>query len=381
MRSWRVIGNVDGPTPLQWMALFSAVVVFCFGSDLCHAATTGQATTSPVQSEIGATLSKYCLGCHNDRLRTADLTFEKADLSPDAGQAQVWENVVRKLHSRSMPPAGLSRRDEATYDKLTSWLEGELDGAAAVAPNPGRTPIHRLNRAEYSYAVRDLLDLDVDLRQLLPADDSGYGFDNIADALTVSPLLFERYLSTAKFVSRLAVGDTSVTPNTQTYKVSRYLTQENLSSEDLPFGSRGGMSLRHWFPVDGDYTIRIHLQRTWTEQLVGMYEPHRLDARLDKALARRFTVGGDGTRKRLRERPTFSQDRDTDESLEVRFSTTAGAHFIGVTFLDDSVETEDVLEPRLAVTSFAYATDPLRDPGIDRIDIAGPLLTTGSGET
>ena len=376
MRAYLRGGGAKLRTPMVVLAVLAVTGAFYAGD-----AAQPQGTATVASPEYAETLTKYCVACHNDRLRTANLTLERADLSQIGARADVWEKVVRKLRTRTMPPAGLPRPDESTYGKIASWMESELDKAGSLNPNPGRPTIHRLNRTEYSNAIRDLFALDIDVRRLLPSDDAGYGFDNIADVLTVSPLLLERYLSAAKAVSRLAVGDPSIPPTVQTYKVSKYLTQEDRMSEDLPFGSRGGISIRHWFPVDGVYLLRIHLQRTWTEQLVGTYEPHQLDVRLDRSLVKGFTIGGDGKGNRLAEKPGFSQNRDPDEKLEFRFNANAGSHLVGVSFRNDSAESEGVLEPKLAVTSFAYATDALRDPGIDSVDIAGPFEATGSGDT
>ena len=204
---------------------------------------TGAAQTpaTPVADDR-ALLDRYCVACHNDRALTAGLSLQSLDLQHVGevkAEVELWEKVVRKLRTRAMPPPGRRRPPEPEYERLATRLETALDAAAGAQPSPGRRPaVHRLNRAEYTNAIRDLLALEVDGRSLLPADDSGYGFDNIADVLSVSPMLTERYLSAARKFSRLAVGDTTLAPSTEIFAVGKYLKQEGRVSEDLPFGSR-----------------------------------------------------------------------------------------------------------------------------------------------
>ena len=194
-------------------------------------------------------------------MKTANLTLEGISVEPIGSAPAVWEKVVRKLRSGAMPPAGLPRPEKAVKDGFAARLETALDQTAALRPNPGRTGVHRLNRAEYANAIRDLLALDTDVSALLPADDSAFGFDNNADMLTVSSGLLERYLSAASRISRLAVGDIAMKPAVEFYDVSRYLVQDDRVNEDLPFGTRGGLAVRHYFPLDAEYSVRVHLQR------------------------------------------------------------------------------------------------------------------------
>ena len=183
--------------------------------------------------------------------------LDKLDVGKVSEEPEVWEKVVRKLRTGAMPPAGLPRPDKATNDSLAAYLETALDSAAAANPNPGRPAVHRLNRAEYTNAIRDLLALDIDGGSLLPADDSGYGFDNIGDVLSVSPMLVERYVSVARQISRLAVGDPTIRPAVKTYDGPKFSLQDDRASEALPFWSRGGMAIQHNFPLDGQYLLRI----------------------------------------------------------------------------------------------------------------------------
>src|SRR5258705_810529 len=214
-----------------------------------HAATPQSASAAPAPaSQHRGVLNRYCVTCHNEKLKTAGLMLDKMDVEKVSEGAEVWEKVIRKLRTSAMPPAGLPRPDKAAYDSFATYLETALDSAAAAKPNPGRPGIHRLNRAEYANSIRDLLALDIDRESLLPADDSGYAFDNIGDVLSVSPMLLDRYLSVARRISRLAVGDPTIRTAIGTYNVPRSRLQYDRVSDDLPLGSRGGTANRHNFP-------------------------------------------------------------------------------------------------------------------------------------
>src|SRR5436305_5850630 len=199
------------------------------------------------------TLQLYCVGCHSGPTPFAGLNLEPMDFNNLEQNGAIWEKLIRKLRGRQMPPAGMPRPDEATYDALVNFIESGRDRVAEVKPNPGRATLHRLNRTEYANAIRDLFALEIDVAELLPADDIGYGFDNIGDVLTISPLLMERYLAAAGKISRLAVGDTTLAASYQTYFVPKRLNQRDHMSEAMEIGSRGGTSVRHHFPVDGEY--------------------------------------------------------------------------------------------------------------------------------
>ena len=220
-----------------------------------------QAAPAPNPAPPREVLNKYCVTCHNQRLKTAGLTLDTADVSNVPGNAEVWEKVIRKLRAGAMPPPGAARPDQATYSSLISWLEGQIDTAAAAHPYAGRPVLHRLNRAEYGNAIRDLLDLEIDASSLLPPDDSAYGFDNISDALGLSPSLQERYLSAALKIGALAVGDPNVSPGSETYRVRQDLSQ-NQHIEGMPLGTIGGTMVRHNFPLDGEYEFQAKLYRT-----------------------------------------------------------------------------------------------------------------------
>ena len=359
------------------------------------AAGQGQGATSAapaVASPQRALLNRYCVTCHNERLKTADLMLDRADVENVSAAAPVWEKVVRKLRTAAMPPAGVPRPDPASYDSLATYLETELDRAAASHPNPGRPAVHRLNRAEYANAVRDLLAVAIDGAALLPADDAGHGFDNIADMLSVSPLLVERYLFAARSITRLALGDPAVRPFTENYDVSRYLVQDDRMSEDLPLGSRGGIAVRHTFPLDGEYVLTIRLQRNKDNYIIGLAEPHLLDVRLDGARIKMFPVGGEHKGKSgplysfilpdYRGDPEQEQyELTADAALEVRFPAKAGTRLVQVAFLNEIFEREGEVMPRQLrdeLTGSGFKGGP---PSVDRVSVSGPYNATGMGET
>ena len=329
-------------------------------------------------------LDRYCVTCHNDRTLAAGLSLQGVDLQhvgEHAEEVELWEKVVRKLRTRAMPPPGRRRPAEVDYERLATRLETALDAAAAADLHPGRRPaVHRLNRAEYTNAIRDLVALDVDGRTLLPADDSGYGFDNIADVLSISPMLTERYLSAARKISRLAVGDVTLAPTTEIFAVDKYLTQEGRVSDDLPFGSRGGLAVRHTFPVDGDYVAKLYLWRTYDGRIRGLATPHQLEVRLDGALIEVLTIGGpplddEGKPGRLDYRNA------PDDGQEVHFTASAGPHLLAVSFVDQASVLEGMRRPHYAVTSYEFAGDQTVDPGVGRVELRGPYNVTGRGDT
>ncbi|MGH9784893.1 MAG: DUF1592 domain-containing protein, partial [Terriglobia bacterium] len=257
---------------------------------------------------------------------------------------------------------------------------------------PGRSAAHRLNRAEYANVIRDLLAVDsttIDIPSLLPADDSGYGFDNIGDVLTVSPMLMEGYLSASRKIARLAIGERDTRPVFETYEVPRFVMQGDRMSEDLPLGSRGGTAIRHHFPLDAEYALRIRLQRNGKTYILGLETPRRMDVRLDGELVKQFTVGGDyqGEKKPLRYSSFDQGDFEkylmtADEHLELRFPAKAGTRLIQVTFQNITAEPEGVFQPH--VTDYAYAMDyghPDLEPAVATLTIGGPYDVKGLSDT
>jgi len=223
-----------------------------------------QAAPAPAAPAVNpaATLSKYCITCHNEKRKVAGLMIDHLDPQNVGADAEVWEKIARKFRTHEMPPPAAARPDQATYLAMTAHVERALDAAAAANPNPGRVPVHRLNRTEYTNAIRDLFGLEIDGRAVLSTDDADQeGFDNVASVLTVSPALLENYLSAARMISRLAVGDTSRKPVVDVFKVERDFVQDERMSDDLPFGSRGGIAVNYQFPVDGEYLVKLELKR------------------------------------------------------------------------------------------------------------------------
>ena len=321
-------------------------------------------------------LNQYCIACHNDVTREAGFTLQTVALDQvghSVDEVGVWEKVVLKLRAREMPPPGLPRPDAQAYDQLAAWLETSLDDAASAAPNPGQPVIHRLNRVEYSNAVRDLLALEIDAREYLPADDSGYGFDNIGDVLTLSPSLLERYMIAAAKISQLAVGDPNLLPTVKTYDMRPTLIQQGRISEAQPFGTRGGNSVSHYFPLDGEYRVKIRLQRTHANQIIGLAQPHDIEVRFDRARIAQYTIGGDGIINPWAAVMYASEYEQTaDEHLELTLDVKAGTHAIAVAFPEQRGVPEGVLEPNLSTASYEFAGDRDMPMALGSIEIDGP---------
>jgi Protein of unknown function (DUF1592)/Protein of unknown function (DUF1588)/Protein of unknown function (DUF1587)/Protein of unknown function (DUF1585)/Protein of unknown function (DUF1595)/Planctomycete cytochrome C len=337
-----------------------------------------------------AVLDQYCVTCHNERLKTAGLMLDKADTTRVGANAETWEKVLRKLRSGEMPPPARPRPDAATYAGMSAFLEKALDDAAAATPNPGRVAVHRLNRTEYTNSIRDLLGLQIDGKTLLSADEADQeGFDNVASVLSVSPALLEGYLSAARTISRLAVGDPSINPVSDVFKIPTALVQDDRTSDDLPFGSQGGASIRYHFRLDGEYQIKVLLRRQLYLYIIGMGEPHQIDIRLDGALIKRFEVGGKAKGMTMPETfagntqgdPAFEEYMHTaDADLEVRVPVKAGTHDVGISFVRRFWEPEGVLQP--TQRGFARTTNELYhgNPAVATIAIAGPYQKTGMSD-
>src|SRR5881409_2115996 len=287
------------------------------------------ATQRPAVSPQRAVLNTYCVSCHNEKLKTADLMLDKAEVDHPAENPAIWEKVLRKLRAREMPPPERPRPDDATYDSVVAYLETALDQAAEAKPNPGRPSAYRLNRSQYANAIRDLIALEIDSALLLPADDSGYGFDNIGDVLTVSPMLLEKYISAAASISRLAVGDPSVSQTSVDYPIHPATVQTERENADMPVGSRGGIAIRHEFPLDAEYVIKVRLQRGKDATTIVGTSERQLDIRLDGTRLKLFTVGGENA---------------ADDGLEVRAAVKAGQHLLAVTFVKDTMKPEGILD-------------------------------------
>ncbi len=340
----------------------------------------GPATQSsaPATGSHAALVKTYCATCHSERTRSGELSLEHADLTDIPKNAEIWEKVIRKVRAGMMPPAGMPRPDTATLDAFVTHLEDAIDRAAAANPRPGRTALHRLNRAEYANAIRDLLALEIDATALLPPDDESSGFDNIADVLTVSPSLMERYLSASWNISRAALGNVNITPGTVTYRVRPDLSQDQ-HIDGMPPGTRGGMRIEHTFPVDGEYIIRLRLWRNTFDLMRGMEDPHDIEIAMDGARLTVVTVGGRDDFGRMAENPgTFGAD--LDKRLTVRLPVKAGTHTIwATTVLRSHAPRDDLIKPFIRTT--VDGLDIMGDPSVDRITVEGPYAASGPGES
>jgi hypothetical protein len=325
-----------------------------------------------------AVINKYCVTCHSAKLRTGGLSLQDADLNNLPAAAETWEKVIRKLRTGSMPPQGMPRPDGPTTDGLASFLEISLDRAAAANPNPGHAAMHRLNRAEYANAIRDLLALDVDATALLPPDDESSGFDNIADVLRMSPSLMERYLSASWNISREAVGNMNIAPATTTYRVRPDLSQDQ-HIEGLPLGTRGGILVHHYAPLDAEYVIKLRLWRNTFDLMRGMEDAHQIEISVDGNQVRLVTAGGHDEFLRMTANPgVFGSE--LDQQLTVRVPLKAGPHVIAAsTILRSHAEKDDLIKPFLRTT--IDGLDIMGDPSVDRLTIEGPLNPTGPGNT
>jgi hypothetical protein len=349
--------------------LLSAAVFFSAVTLLAQNSPSAPAQNSPVTTAHRATLDKYCVSCHRGPTAFAGLHLDTLDTANFETNGATWEKLARKLRNREMPPAGMPRPDEGTYDTLVRYIETGRDRLAEARPNPGRRTLHRLNRTEYGNAVRDLLALEIDVTELLPADDIGYGFDNIADVLQVSPVLMERYLSAARRISRTAVGDTTIPVAYQTHNVHHGLIQADRVSEGAPVGSRGGTIVRHVFPVDGEYEISVTLQRNTDDEYLGLERERKLDLRLDDRRLQLFTIAA--SPKKI----VLGGGTPPDAHLKIRVPVKAGARELAATFLKDTLIKEGIIERVRDDVVQTYFE------GVSSITVAGPFNVQGPGET
>jgi hypothetical protein len=317
-------------------------------------------------------VATYCVSCHNPKLKTGGLVIDPAQAASVGQSPETWEKVVLKLRSRSMPPPRARRPDSAAYDAAAEWLEAELDRAAAARPNPGRpADLHRLNRAEYANAVRDLLGVEVDGTLLLPPDEQAHGFDTNADALSVVPALLDRYLTAAAKISRLAVGDPTLRPAFERYTAVRnnsnertWLWQTDRLGEEFPLGSRGGVAARHYFPVDGEYVLKARLDKTYTGMVRGLNVPNDIEFRVDGRRVGQFTLGGPDLsaaagRAVSADNPDAGNPLFTaDDGLEVRVTLKAGLHEVTVTAVKtDGAKPEGLGPDRIPIWGHDYDGD------------------------
>ena len=397
-----------GPALRRFLGGFGAAAAVAFGGASAGAQPASAPAVESAVSPQRALLDQYCVTCHNrefvdgadeprsrlvSQLRAVGLALDAVDVDNVAEDPEIWEAVARKLRVGAMPPQPRPRPDKAAYDGFRRWLEAELDRSADARPDPGRTQaFHRLNQTEYRNVVRDLLDLEIDVGEWIPADaPDRFGFDNNAGALSLSPALFERYVSAARKISRLAIGRPPAGGTViATHEVPLNLIQDNQQSEDLPFGSRGGAAVRHHFPVDGEYLIKLRLRTNYVGYVRGIDQPHDVEIRLDGRRIRQFTFGGQapGMPSPISFAGNIRGDVEwesytlhADDDLEVRIRVDAGPHVIGVSFPRETWEEEGVLQPRQSGFALAVNDMPDGNPALDRVEIHGPLTVDGPGDT
>ena len=342
---------------------------------------SSQASVPAAPDKHRAVLDRYCVTCHNQRLKMAQLALDGADLPRVAAHPEIWEKVIAKLRAGMMPPAGRPRPDASSVSALVVFLEGELDRAADAAPNPGRTEaFHRLNRVEYRNAVRDLLAVDMDVKALLPADDASYGFDNIAGVLKMSQSRLEQYFLAAQRISRAAIGTPPSTPAITEYRVPE-TTQQYDRVDGLPFGTRGGMLIRQDFPQNGEYEFQIVLlcrRGGECDGSTGFPDEHHLLVLVDGAEVKRFTLE---PRRFIQFRPP------AERTWRVRLPLRAGPHDVGVTFeklpsireIDSAYER--FIRPYYLNGIIGQPNHTIYQPYLDVVTVIGPFQAAGTGQT
>ena len=380
---------------------------------VCMAAPSLLLAAESVHQSVSASnralLDQYCVICHNQavvnslatsneglqttQLRNLGLTLDTEDVSDLAANPEVWEKVIKKLRVGVMPPPNYPRPDKVRYDGFRTWLEDELDSIAANRANPGRTQaFHRLNQTEYRNSIRDLLDLNIDVSDLIPADaPDQYGFDNNAEVLALSPLSVERYVNAAHKIAELAIGAPPRGASITTYDVPLNLIQDDRLSEDLPFGSRGGTAIEHLFPIDGEYRITLNLQTNYVDFVRGFDDANEVELSLDGEHLQTYAFGGDapgipapysyaGNIRGSDDWEEFMM-AFADEGFELVLPVKAGPRIIGATFPREMWEAEGVQQPRLFGYQLAVTELPDGNPGIGSVEIEGPLSIDGSGVT
>jgi hypothetical protein len=364
------------------VAVVVAVAVWAAAVSSSTPRAQSRPDTPPATPDLQRTITQYCATCHNGRVQTAatvtGVVLDTVDLTQVVQNGEMWEKVIRKLRAGAMPPAGMPRPSAASHDALVSFLETTLDRAAVNTPHPGRPSPHRLNRAEYANAIRDLLALNVDPAALLPPDDSADGFDNNADVLAVSPVLLERYLSAAATISALAVGDPTIIPGSETYRI-RGDASQTAQNEDLPPGTRGGLMATHTFPLDGEYVIKVKLLEINLGSIRGLEYEHQLEVTVDGERVLLAPVGGpkDYTESSLNATNVVNS---LAERLQVRVKVKAGQRPVGAAFLMKNAA-QGANRLQSFQRSTLIATDHLGQPHVENITITGPFNATGATDT
>jgi len=348
-----------------------AAVAILFGATL-WGQTGPQNGAMPLASEQ-ALVKQYCAGCHNDKVKSGGFSWTKIDLAKPGDSAEHVEKVIRKLRAGMMPPAGLPRPSAETIRSFASTLENGVDQAALAHLNPGRPPLHRLNRTEYANSIRDLLNVDVDVSQLLPPDDSSHGFDNMADVLTISPALMEGYIRAAGRISREAVGDKMAPALTTTYQLSRTISQTR-HLDGAPMGTRGGIVVTHDFPADGEYTFKLGFYYSPTGPLFG----------LNQGKGQQIEISVNGERAALLDiNPAMTLANDGIKTPPIKIK--AGPQKIAAAFIstfDGPLEDEyRMVEQSLVDVSAGTIPGVSTLPHLHELSITGPVKVDGLSDT
>jgi mono/diheme cytochrome c family protein len=321
-----------------------------------------------------ALIDTYCVACHNQRVKTAGIAFDTADLNDVSADADLWEKALRKLRGGMMPPPGARRPEPAAVETFVTALERELDGAAVRNPNPGRVALHRLNRAEYANAIEDLLGIRIDAAALLPKDDEADGFDNVASVLTVSPSFLDQYISAARVVTARAIGNAAARPGSTTYRPARG-TDQAVRVEGLPLGTRGGLIVEHPFAADGDYKLNINGLAA-AGYVRGMEYRHTLIVTLDGVKVFEGQLGGEEDIRAIDQQQASAVAAINGRFQNIPLKVTAGPHRIGVAFIARTLaESDEVL------FSFRPGTGEERIQRIGSIEIQGPFTAAGLSDT
>ena len=358
----------------------AAVLAFSLTSGPWLTAQQGTQRPAAAQPPVDprATVDKYCVNCHSERLKSGGLALDNMNYSDVATSAGVWEKAIKKVRVGMMPPQGSPQPDAATRGALVSWLTTSLDRATEARPNPGRPVLHRLNRAEYANAVRDLLALDVDPSTLLPPDDSAYGFDNVGDVLGVSPVLLERFMEAASKVSSLAVGDPDSGVASETFRIRQDASQDT-HLEGLPIGTVGGILARVTLPLDAEYQLAVKMFRTNLGVTRGLEYEHEIEYTVDGARVHTFRMGGEADFKANLVNMTKAGDA-IDERGRIRLKLSAGPHVIAAAFIARSDATNPTrLQP--FIRSSTDTRDTSGHPHFETFTVTGPYNATGSGDT
>ncbi len=345
-----------------------------------HPPTSNPPPAAKTASEFRPVVDKYCVGCHNDRLKTGGLALDKLDMGNVPADAAIWEKVIRKLRTGVMPPQGLPKPDDQTREAFASRLETVLDREAALHPYPGAPSVHRLNRTEYANAIRDLIALDIDPETYLPPDDPAYGFDNIGEMLAFSPAILERYTSVAEQIVTLAIGNKDdVVQTSQSFRCPPDLSQDK-HNEGLPLGTMGGFVEKMTLPLGGEYVIKAHLYTTNLGLIRGLEFARQLQILVDDVPVFTTTIGGNGQYEAMLKNQTNFADA-LEARLQARVPLKAGPHIIGAAFAARSEVFNTMrLQPVIRSTSDTSET-LLGPPHVETLTITGPFNPTGPGET